>query len=145
MKKSYIWKSNTSISIIKIEPMIFFNCYFTGGKQYYRSSELEIVYLIWAYKRLYILLCLNNRYIIVFIDYNVINGIMKSTNFNTTSINRINCRLINISVYLFIYLLDVYHILGRFNLVSNVLLYLRILKNNIIWINNEVELAFDII
>ncbi len=69
--------------------MIFFNCYFTGGKQYYRSSELEIVYLIWAYKRLYILLCLNNRYIIVFIDYNVINGIMKSTNFNTTSINRI--------------------------------------------------------
>src|SRR6266566_2990325 len=51
------------------------NSCFIGTKQCYGSLELEIVCLIWVYKRLYTLLCSNNKYIVVFTDYNFTSGI----------------------------------------------------------------------
>jgi len=125
--------------------MMFFNRYFIGNKQYYRSLELEIVYLVWVYKRLYILLYLNNRYIIMFTNHNIINNIVKSTNFNTTSINRANYCFINVSIYLFVYLLDVYHIFKHYNLVLNTFLYFQTLENDAIRTDNEAESTFDAI
>src|SRR6266566_9637205 len=125
--------------------MMFFNRYFIGNKQYYRSLELEIVYLVWVYKRLYILLYLNNRYIIMFTNHNIINNIVKSTNFNTTSINRANYCFINVSIYFFVYLLDVYHIFKHYNLVLNTFLYFQTLENDAIRTDNEAESTFDAI
>ncbi len=61
----------------------------------------------------------------VFTDYNVIYGIVKNTNFNIISIDYINYRLINISVYLSVYPLDVYYVPGRLNLVPNAFLRFR--------------------
>jgi hypothetical protein len=46
LKDSYNWKPGSSIPTTKIEPIIFFNCYFIGTEQRYRSSELEVVYLV---------------------------------------------------------------------------------------------------
>ena len=66
----------------------------------------------------------------MFIDHDVINGIMKSTNFNIISIDCVNCRFINISIYLFIYLLDVYYVLRCFNFVLDVFLYFRVLEDD---------------
>jgi|SRR6266566_3065698 len=125
--------------------MIFFSCCFIRNKQYYRLSELEVVYLVWAYKQLYILLCLNNRCIMVFIDYNVINGIMKSMNFNIICIDCTNCYFINISIYLSVYPLDVYYIFKCFNFVFDMFLYFQVLGDNVVRIDNEVEPVFDTI
>ena len=90
-------------------------------------------------------MCSNNKYIVVFIDYNVIGSIMKNTNFNIISIDRVNYCFINISVYLFIYLLDVYYILKYFNLVFDILLYFRALENDVVQIDNVVKPTFDMI
>jgi len=81
----------------------------------------------------------------VFTDHDTIGGIMKSTNFNIISINCINRRFTNTSIYLFIYPLDVYYIFGYYNLVFNTFLYFRVLKDDTIRVDNEVEPIFDTI
>jgi hypothetical protein len=145
LKDSYDWKPGSSIPTTKIEPVIFFNRCFTGAEQHYKSLELEVVYLVWAYKRLHILLYSNNKRIIVFTDYNAIYNIVKSTNLNTTSIDRTNRRLTNASVYLSIYPLDVYYIPSRLNLVPDALSRLRVVGDDTVRADNEVEPALDTI
>ena len=81
----------------------------------------------------------------VFTDYNTIYGIVKNINFNTISIDRINYCLTNVSVYLSVYLLDVYYIFGCFNLILNAFSYFRIIKDDIVRIDNEVEPVLDTI
>jgi len=125
--------------------MIFFSCCFIRAEQRYSLLELEIIYLVWVYKRLYMLLYLNNKRIIIFINYNFINGIMKNINFNIIFIDWTNYRFINVLVYLSIYSLDIYYIFNYFNLILNVFLYFRIVKDDIVRIDNEVELVFDVI
>ena len=98
----------------------------------YRSSELEIIYLIWTYKRLHILLYSNNYWIVILTDYEVIRSIVYYNILNTTSIDRANWRFINASVYLSIYPLEIYYIFGRFNYISDVLLYFYIINDNIV-------------
>ncbi len=125
--------------------MIFFSRCFIGIEQRYRLSELEIVYLVWAYKQLYILLYSNNKCIMVFTDHNAIYGIVKSINLNIISIDRINHRFTNVSVYLSVYPLNIYHIFNCLNLVLDAFSRLRTIKDNIIRTDNEVEPAFDTI
>ena len=81
----------------------------------------------------------------MFTNHNIINNIVKSTNFNTTSINRANYCFINVSIYLFVYLLDVYHIFKHYNLVLNTFLYFQTLENDAIRTDNEAESTFDAI
>ena len=93
-------------------------------------------------------LCLPTRYaptLVVFIDYNSINGIVKSTNLNIISIDCINRYFINVSIYLSIYPLDVYYILSCLNLVLNVFSRLRTIEDDIVRADNEVEPALDTI
>jgi hypothetical protein len=91
------------------------------------------------------LLYSNNKCIMVFIDYNAIYSIVKSTNLNTTFIDRVNRCFTNVSVYLSIYLLDVYYIFSCFNLVLDALSYLRAIEDDTVRANNEAEPALDAI
>ncbi len=125
--------------------MIFFNYWFIEAEQHYRSLELEVVCLIWVYKRLRTLLYLNNKCIVILTDHDVIYNIVKNINFNIISIDCANCCLTNISVYLSVYLLDIYYIPGRLNLVPNAFLHFRIIKDDIIRTDNETESTFDTI
>ena len=96
-------------------------------------------------KRLRTLLHSNNKYVVILIDHKAIYNIVNATNLNTLSIDRTNRRLTNVSVYLSIYSLDVYHMLGQFNLVLDVLSYLRILGDNTIRTDEITKPALDIV
>jgi len=78
------------------------------------------------------LLHFNKYKVVVLIDYESIYKIVYHDILNTISIDRINRRLINISVYLSIYQFDIYYILGRLNFVSDTLLRLRTLKDDVV-------------
>ncbi len=115
-----------------IKPIIFFSYCFTKKELYYKSLELEVVYFVWIYKRLYILLYFNNHRIVVLIDYKAIRRIVYHNILNTTFIDCINRRFTNVSIYLSVYLLKIYYIFGRFNYISDVLLYFYIINDNIV-------------
>lgn len=62
---------------------------------------------------------------------------MNWTSLDIVSIDCANCRLINISIYLAIYPLDIYHLLGRLNLVPNTLSHLKTSEDTEIWQYDE--------
>ncbi len=62
---------------------------------------------------------------------------------NTISIDRVNQRLINASVYLSVYPLKVHYILSRLNYIPDVLSYLHIINDDTIR-KNIVEPILDI-
>ena len=55
--------------------------------------------------------------IVVLIDYDLTRGIVNQTTLNITSIDRANRRLINVSIYLSAYKLNVYYLVRRLNLI----------------------------
>ncbi len=132
LKDGFEWKYGKTILIIEIEPVIFFNRCFIKAELRYGSSELEITCFIWVYKQLHTLLHSNNKRVVVFIDYEAICGIVNAINLNILSTDRINRRLTNTSIYLSAYPLDIYHMPGRLNLISDVFFRLQILGDNTI-------------
>src|SRR6266699_5070031 len=114
---------------------MFFSCCLTKEELRYRLSELEVVYLVWIYKRLCILLYSNNYWIVVLINHEVIRRIVHYSILNTTSTNCANRRFTNVSVYLSAYLLEVYYISDRFNYMFDVLSYFRIINDDTVYKN----------
>ncbi len=132
LKRDFYWQPIKSIFITTIESIIFFSRCLTKEELRYRSLELEVVYLVWVYKRLCILLYFNNHRIMVLTDYKIIRRIVHYNILNIISIDRVNRRFINVSVYLLVYLLEIYHMFGRFNYISDVLLCFCIINNDIV-------------
>src|SRR6266699_17604 len=52
LKRDFQWQPTKNIPATAIEPVIFFSRCLTKEELHYRSSELEIVYLVWTCKRL---------------------------------------------------------------------------------------------
>ncbi len=132
LKRDFQWQPIKNVPATAIEPVIFFSRCLIKKKLYYRSSELEIVYLVWAYKRLRTLLHSNNHRIVVLTDHKVIRSIVYHSILNITFIDCTNRKLTNASVYLSVYLLEVYYISGRFNYMSDVLSCLRAIDNDVV-------------
>ena len=79
----------------------------------------------------------------VFTDHEAIRGIVNAINLHSMSIDRTNRGFVNASVYLFIYPLDIYYILDRFNLILNIFSRLQVIENDIIWMDGETEPILD--
>ena len=121
LKPDFSWSPTTSIPSTAILPVMFLSRYLTKAELSYGPSELEVACLVWACKRLCTILHLSNHRIIVLTDHNATRRIVNQTTLNTTSTDRANRRLINASIYLSAYPLDVYHLPGRLNFVPDVL------------------------
>jgi len=114
-----------------VQPIIFFSRCLIKKELRYGSFELEVVCLVWVCKRLRTLLYSNNYYIVVFINHNSICRIVYHGILNTIFTDCINRRFINMSVYLSVYLFDIYYISNRLNYIFNVLLYFRIVGDKV--------------
>ncbi len=62
---------------------------------------------------------------------------MNQTSLDTVFTDHANRHFVNTSVYFTIYLLDIYHLPGYFNLVPNTLSHLKTLEDAEIWQYNE--------
>ncbi len=91
------------------------------------------------------MLYLNNKRVIIFIDYEAIYNIVNTISLNTLSTDRTNRRLTNALIYLSAYSFNVYYILRQLNLISDAFSRLRTLGDNVIRIDKTVEPILDII
>ncbi len=80
----------------------------------------------------------------VLTNYESICGIVYYSILNIISTDRANYRLINTSVYLFIYQLDIHYIPGRLNFISNAFLRFHVLGNDVVRENN-IESVLDVL
>jgi hypothetical protein len=76
---------------------------------------------MWACKRLRTILQSSMKPIVVLTDHEAAKGIINQTSLNTSSTDRANRRLVNASIYLSGYDLEVHHLAGKFNLVPDAL------------------------
>src|SRR6266699_443434 len=106
LKRDFQWQPTKNVPAIAIELVMFFFRCLTKEELRYGSSELEVVCLVWAYKRLRILLHSNNHRIVVLTDHEATRGIVHHSTLNTTSTDRANRKLTNASVYLSAYPLE---------------------------------------
>ncbi len=144
LKDSYNWIPDTTILIYQIELVMFLNRCLTNYETNYNPLELEVACLVLYCKQLRTLLYSNRYRIVVFIDHDSIYGIVNRTSLDIVSIDRINRHFVNVSIYLTTYLLDIYHLSGRFNLIPDALSCLKTLEDTEIWQYDE-ESVLDVL
>jgi hypothetical protein len=120
-QEGYKWEPGSVIPSTVIQPIMFLSRCLTNAELRYRPSELEVACLVWAARKLRTTLHSSNLPVAVITDHSATKGIVDQTTLNTTSTDRANRRLINASVYLSQYQLNVYHIPGRLNHVPDAL------------------------
>lgn len=121
LKDNAAWVPGTNISSPDVQPVMFLSRMLSSAEMRYGPSELEVACLAWAAKRLRVMLQSARAGIIVLTDHSATKGIVDQTSLNTSSTDRANLRLINASVYLSQYGLDVHYLPGRLNLVPDAL------------------------
>jgi hypothetical protein len=121
LKPGATWQPKKAIPASDIEPVLFLSRCLTKAELHYGPSELEVACLVWACKRMRTMLHSCQQPIVVLTDHDATRGIINQTSLNTTSTDRANRRLVNASIYLSAYPLEVHHLAGRLNLVPDAL------------------------
>ncbi|RWA09357.1 hypothetical protein EKO27_g5767 [Xylaria grammica] len=121
IKDGYKWEPDVMVPGAQVLPTMFLSRCVSQPELRYGPSEMEVACVVWACKRLRTTVEACRDPVIVLTDHSSTKGIVDQTNMNTTSTDRANKRLINASIYLSQYGLQVYHILGRRNFVPDAL------------------------
>lgn len=122
---NYKWHPGELIPSTKVRPVMYLSRCLSSPETRYGPSELEVGCLVWAAKKLRVVLQSANQPVIVLTDHAATKGIVDQTSLSTTSTDRANKRLVNASIYLSQYGLNVYHLPGKFNFVPDALSRLR--------------------
>lgn len=125
------WTPGQDIPSTAIEPVMFLSRCLSKLERYYGPSELEVACLVWACKRLCIMLHSSQHLVVVLTNHEATRGIIEKTSLNTTLTNWSNRRLVNVSIYLSKYKLQVHHLASRLNLVLNALFRLAALGDSV--------------
>ena len=96
----YIWVPGTIIPSNKVRPIMFLSRCLIGLETRYGPSEQEVVCLVWAVKKLRMMIHSSNYLVVVLTDYVATKGIVEKSPLTTTSMERSNCRLICVAIYL---------------------------------------------
>ena len=129
LANSYNWVPGTIIPSNKVRPIIFFSRCLIGLETRYSPSKQEVAYLVQVVKKLYIIIYSLNYLVVVLTDYTATKGIVEKSPLTTISIERSNCRLICVTIYLSEYNLQIYYLPGRFNFVLDILSRLKVLQD----------------
>ena len=116
VQDGYHWEPGSPIPSTAIQPILFLNKALTARERLYGPSELEVGCLAWAARKLRVMMKSSKHPVVI-----LIKGIVEKTTLQTTSTDRANRRLINASIYLSEYDLQLFHIPGRINTVPNAL------------------------
>jgi RNase H-like domain found in reverse transcriptase/Reverse transcriptase (RNA-dependent DNA polymerase)/Chromo (CHRromatin Organisation MOdifier) domain/Integrase zinc binding domain len=121
LKTDFRWEPGTVIPSNQVLPVMYLSRCLSSPELRYGPSELEVACLVWAAKKLRTMIQSSNKPVVVLTDHSATKGIVDQTTLNTTSTDRANKRLINSSIYLSQYGLQIYHLPGRLNFVPDAL------------------------
>ncbi|RWA03570.1 hypothetical protein EKO27_g11536 [Xylaria grammica] len=119
------WHPGKVMSSTDVQPVMFLSRSLTHPELRYGPSELEVACLVWAVKKLRTVIGSSRDPVVVLTDHSATKGIVDKTTLDSSATDRCNIRLINASVYLNQYGLQVFHLPGRLNLVPDALSRLK--------------------
>lgn len=113
----------------KIEPVLFLGRMLTGAESRYWPTELKVAGLCWAVRKLSIMIRTAKKPPIVFTDHSAAPAIAKQTSLTTSSVDKLNMRLIRASQYFFQYQLDLRYKPGKQHVLPDALTRLPAAKD----------------
>ena len=92
---------------MSIEPILFLSKLLNDAEKQYWPTELEVTGLVWTIRKIRHMVESTDHPTIVYTDHAATLGIVKQTNLNTVSVEKLNLRLVRASEYLQRFRLDV--------------------------------------
>lgn len=144
--KFIIWDEKEYFFKKFIELIMFFSKFLIATKTRYWSTKLKIVDIIWVLRKIkHLIDFFAIKSIVVFTNYDAILKIAKQISMTTTSIDKLNLRLVRASNYIQRFELKFRYKLEKQYVVSNALS--RLSNNNIFLLfeNDELNVLFTIV
>jgi len=114
-KYSKLLQRNDVKSIIFLSKILF------EAKFKYWLTKLKIAVLIWTIRKIKLIIVSLDYFIVVYIDYRVSFSIVKQIKFTLNNTNRLNIKLVRVSIYLSQFRLNIYYRFEKSNLVFGTL------------------------
>ena len=111
-----------------IQPILFLSRDLIDAETRYWPTELEISGLVWMIKKVRHLVEASKLPVIVYTDHSSTVNIAKQSSLNTTSIEKLNLRLVRSSEYLQRFRLDIRHRPGKTNVIPDALSRLPVVE-----------------
>ena len=141
-KKSKFDKKSEVIDVSsnreQIELIIFLNKTLAFVEIRYWSTELKMAALIWVVRKIRLLIMSFLHFVVVFTDHVANSIIINQIKFISSSVNKLNLKLIRVFIYLFQFRLRAFHRFDKFNVVFDVFNRLSTMRQKIfdVQINN---------
>ena len=103
------------------QSILFLSRLLSDAETRYWPTELEIAGIVWVVKKIRHMVEAAKDYTIIYTDHSAAVSIVRQTSLNTTSIDKLNLRLVRASEYLQRFRLDVRYKPGKANIVPDAL------------------------
>ena len=104
-----------------LQPILFLSRQLTSAETRYWPTELEMAGIVWVIKKVRHLIEASSKVTIVYTDHSAAIGIVRQSSLNTTSIEKLNLRLIRASEYLQRFRIKLRHKPGKANIIPDAL------------------------
>ena len=104
-----------------IQPILFLSRLLSPAEKRYWPTELEIAGLVWVVKQVHHMIQSNARPTVIITDHSAAIGIIKQTTLSSSSVDKVNLRLVRASQYLSQFSLDPYYKPGKEHIVPDAL------------------------
>ena len=121
LRPGYTWTPGTKVPSNQVLPICYLSRCLSPAETRYGPSEQEVGCLYWTVRKLRTMIQSSELPVTVLTDHSATKGIVERTTIDTSSADRANRRLVNCSIYLSQYQLEVHHLPGAENFVPDAL------------------------
>ena len=104
-----------------LQPIMFLSKMLSTAEKNYWPTELEMAALVWTIKKLRLMVSSADYPITVFTDHGASPSIVNQTKLSTSSVDKLNLRLVRASMYLSQFRIRTFHRSGKSNIIPDAL------------------------
>ena len=119
------------IPVLEIQPVLFLSRLTTNVEKKYGAIESEVAIVVWVVRKIWKIIQSNRQPTNILTDYAATKGIVKYTSFNTIDLTKANLKLANVANWLSQFELNIFYISRELNIVSDALLCLLTLEEEV--------------
>ena len=121
--KASVHSSNLTIPPRRqdIEPIMFLSKILSPAEERYWPTELEMAAIVWTVKKLRTMIISSDHPTVIYTDHSANAGIAVQTKLTSSSVDKLNLKLVRASMYLSQFRLNIHHRPGKSNIVPDAL------------------------
>lgn len=117
----YHLRNSDRAKLTAIEPILFLSKCLSPAESGYWPTELEMAGIVWTIRKVHHMVRASFTTTVIWTDYSAIASIVKQTKLSSSSVDKLNLRLICASTYLSQFNIAVKHKAGRDHIIPDAL------------------------